>query len=334
MKNSLPLFLILLLLSCGEGVHRVSRPQIGTIINLTMIGRADQAGRAGEAAFAEIERIESLMSPYAAGSDIDRINRKAGAPAPVSRETFGLIKRAMAISVETSGAFDITFAGIAGLWKLRGDNFFPPGPATVRSLLPLVDYRKVVLDSDRVTVRLKEPGMRLGLGGIAKGYAIERALAVLNDHGIENAIVDAGGDLQVSGNRQGRPWRTGLRNPRGDGVIAAIDMEPGESVATSGDYERFAEYRGKRYHHIIDPRTGFPAESGLASVSVITRDPVMSDALATAIFIMGRDRGLAFAAEREGVKVILVDEKGAVHASRGLAKRLQVLDAGLSVRWY
>ncbi len=187
-------------------------------------------------------------------------------------------------------------------------------------------------------MRLRRPcafekrGMKIGLGGIAKGYVIRRALEVLRSLGIEHAIVDAGGDLQVLGTKDGEEWLAGLVHPRTKELVIAIKMRDGDTVATSGDYERFAEHRGVRYHHIIDPATGFPANR-LASVSVICSDPVEADAYATAIFVMGKERAVEFLKGRSGLEVILIDPEMRVWASESLRGRIVMLKE-MGVEWF
>ena len=161
--------------------------------------------------------------------------------------------------------------------------------------------------------------MKIGLGGIAKGYAVKRGIDILRKRGIRSAIVEEGGDLQVMGMKQGKRWVTGLRHPREQSLVLALKLDDGDSIATSGDYERFAMYKGRRYHHIMDPRTGFPA-SGFSSVSVVSSDPVVSDSYATAIFVMGPEQALEFLKKREDLEVILIDRKMNIIISKSLKK--------------
>lgn len=326
---------ILLLVSCREThTYRAGRPLIGTLINLTIVTDSEaHAAQAAEAAFAEIARIESLFSPFKKESDVYRINAFGGdREVPVSGESLNLLKQAVETSEATGGAFDVTFATLSGLWKVGSDHFILPSMEKVQRLLPCMGADKIVLSMQKKSVRFSNRKTKIGLGGIAKGYAILRAVQVLRDHGITNAIVDAGGDVQVIGNRDGSPWRVGLIHPRTKNIIAVLSMEPGQSVATSGDYERFSMYKGRRYHHIIDPGTGFPAE-GMASVSVICADPVAADAYATAFFVMGAERARTILSRRNDLQVILIDGAMKIWASKGLKARIQ-WDGDQRVTWF
>lgn len=321
----------LALVSCKGSLSRVARPQLGTIVTLSFFSDVERAPDIAEAVFGEIERVESLMSPHRPGSDVSRMNRGPW-PAAVSRETFGLVRRSRAISVETGGAFDITFAALSPLWDLTNKNFTPPSPAAVAAFLPLVDYRNILLDPERTSVAFGRRGMKVGMGAVAKGYAVERAIAVMKARGVESGIVEAGGDLQVIGRKGRRPWLTGLRHPRSDAILLTIDVEDGDAVATSGDYERFAMRGGRRYHHILDPRTGFPAGGGLISVTVISRSAVLSDAYATAIFVMGLDGVREFLWRHGEIDVILVDEAMKLYVSERLRERITLLEKA-EVEW-
>jgi len=304
---------------------------MGTMVNLTIVGDRPAASRSAEAAFAEIMRIESLMSPYRDVSDVYRINHSAGKPVSVSSETLQILDRSIRAGDETGGAFDITFASIAHLWDYKKKTFVPPAESDVHRLLPLVNYRALQIDRNSNTVTLPSSLTMIGLGGIAKGYAVARALQVIREHGIENAIVDAGGDLQVAGTSTGRPWRTGVRHPRDGSVFMAIDLESGEAVTTSGDYERYAEYRGKRYQHIIDPRTGHPAD-GPASVSVLSKDPVRCDYLATAFMVRGIEWAKTYLHVNRDVLVVIVDGDMKVYVSESLKKRAEFIQS-VNVNW-
>jgi len=326
------IILTTMITACRESIHQVSRPQLGTIINLTIIADDTTAARASSAAFDEIERIEKLMSPVSREGDVWRINTSAQfSPVTVSADTFLVLDAAQGVSRESGGAFDVSFASLAQLWNYKSEHFLPPREVAVRSMLPLVDYRNIILDASKRTIFFRRRGMKIGLGGIAKGYAVRRAMEVLKEKGVRNAIVEEGGDLLVVGSKYGKPWVTGLRHPREPELLLAIAMPDGESVATSGDYERFAEYQGKRYHHIIDPRTGYPAET-LASVSVLCNDPMLADVWATALFVMGRDAALKVLEKKRDISVILVDKDMGVTASRRLKENITLFVKG-DIRW-
>lgn len=323
------------LASCdGRSSYTASRLQLGTIINLTAVASSEkEALQASERVFEEIGRVENLMSPYKPGSDVYRINQAGWEqPVAVSEDTFLLLKRSAEISVQTGGAFDITFASLSSLWNFNLKKFIPPSRESVARRLPLVNYRLIVLDPAGRRVRLSRRGTRIGLGGIAKGYAIKRGIEAFRSAGITAAIVEAGGDLQVLGNKRCEPWRVGLAHPRKKGIVLSIALEDGEAVTTSGDYERFAVYEGVRYHHILDPRTGFPAK-GLLSVSVIAKDAVDADAFATALFVMGREKALKFLSGRRDIQAILVDLDMNYYASKELKGRIVLLE-DVKIRWF
>ncbi len=324
-----------LLAGCAQKVvFRIGRPLVGTIVNLTIVAESEEkAAKASQAVFDEIARIERLLSPYDEKSDISRVNRNAAAKEViVSAETFGLIERSVKTSDATGGAFDITFASIAHLWNYRDPNFRPPSDAVLRGALPLLNYRHIVLDEKKRSVRFANPRTKIGLGAIAKGYLVGRSIALLRSMGVTDAIVEAGGDLQVSGSRDGSPWTVGLIHPRTRNIIASIALESGEAIVTSGDYERFVIYSGKRYHHIIDPKTGHPAE-GMASVTVLCPDPEEADALATSFFVMGKERTVRFLAGRPDVRVVLIDPEMKVSASKSLRGRVTFLEE-TAVDWF
>ncbi|HPJ38579.1 MAG TPA: FAD:protein FMN transferase [Spirochaetota bacterium] len=340
MKNKLliitatTIFCSMVFLSCKEShTYRVGRPLIGTLINLTIVTDSEaHAAKAAEAAFAEIARIESLFSPFRKESDVFRMNAFGGTrEVPVSDESLRLLKQAVDISAATDGAFDVTFATLSGLWRVGSDPFVPPSGKRVQELLQYMGADKILLSLQKKSVRFKNRKTKIGLGGIAKGYAILRAIEVLRAHGITKAIVDAGGDVQVLGSRDGSPWRVGLIHPRTKNIIAVLALEPGQSVATSGDYERFSMYKGRRYHHIIDPRTGFPAE-GMASVSVLCSDPVAADAYATAFFVMGMERARGILSQRKDLQAIIIDNNMKIYVSKGLKGQV-TWNGNIGIAW-
>lgn len=326
MKRAIILILVPLLWSCRGAVNSVSRPLVGTIVTVTFICDQEDAPATGEAVFGEIARIERLMAPSDGQSDVSAINRGSGSgPVTVSRETYDLVEKSVRISAETDGSFDITFAPLAPLWNYKDRNFVPPSPGAVAALLPLIGSDKIRLYPERRAVAFALPGMKIGLGAIAKGYAVERGIMALRKRAVESGIVEAGGDLQVIGSKFGKPWVTGLRDPRTDAILLSLELEDGDAIATSGDYERFVMRNGVRYHHIIDPRTGYPA-SGFSSVSVLSGSASLSDAYATAIFVMGPGRVKEFLGRHAEISVILVDQKERLSISRKLKERVTMLE--------
>src|SRR5210317_972666 len=229
------------------------------------------------------------MSTYRDESEISKINREAAERKVVAGdELFGLIRRSLDISVLTRGAFDITYDSVGQHYDFRSRQ--RPDVETVEVEREHIDYQLVKLDQVTSTVRFLEQGVRINLGGIAKGYVVERGIDVLRRHGVEYGVVTAGGDSRLLGDRRGRPWMIGIRDPREDGQVAISVPLEDEAISTSGDYERYFEEHGVRYHHILQPSTGMPA-SGVHSATVFGPDAVFTDALSTSVFVMGVDKG-------------------------------------------
>ncbi len=275
----------------------------------------------------EIRRIEYLMTTWRADSELSRVNDRAGKEkVAVSPETFDIVKESLHTSQISEGTFDITFESLHGLWKFDQDlDPHPPTAAAVKAKLPLVGYRHVHLDPAAHTVYLDRAGTRISLGGIAKGYAVDRAAAVLDRAGLPSFFVQAGGDLFTRGNKpDGTPWSAGVRDPRGpEGSYFAILHVSDRAFSTAGDYERSYIEGGKRYHHIIDPRTGFPATAS-RSVTIWAPTALLADAIDDAVFILGPDKGLALVESIPDVGAVIVDANNKVWVSRRLASVLEV----------
>lgn len=290
---------------------------MGTEVSVYLWSDDDALGeQALEEVFAEAERIDRLMSTYKEGSEISEINRLAAdGPVVAGEELFRLLQRSLDISVLTLGAFDITFDSVGRHYDFRARQ--RPDAETVAVERENIDYRYVKLDEAASTVAFKKKGVRINLGGIAKGYVVERGVDILRRHGIENAIVTAGGDSRLLGDRRGRPWMVGIRDPRIDGEIAISVPLADEAISTSGDYERYFDEDGLRYHHIIQPETGEPAGS-VQSATVFGPDAVITDALSTSVFVMGVERGLTLIATLPDYESIVIDSEGRVYYSDGL----------------
>ena len=304
-----------------------SRVSMGSEVHLTAWA-ADEPAALGafEAVFDEFDRLDALMSVWKPGSDIERLNRAAGEkPVPVSPEVREVLGIAREASEWTDGKFDVTFGALSGLWKFDHDlDGNIPAPADVAARLPLIDYRKLQIDDRAGTAFLTAKGMRAHLGGIGKGYAVDRAAAILRGRGLRDFMIQSGGDLYVAGQRGDRPWRAGIQDPRGpEGTIfAAMDLTD-SAFSTSGDYERFFIKDGRRYHHIIDPATGEPAR-GSRSVTIVTPRAVVADGLSTGVFILGPEKGMALIERLHGVEGVIVTSSNNVLVSSGLARRLVV----------
>ena len=294
-----------------------ARAMMGTEVSVHLWSDDPEAGRlALEEVFQEAARIDRLMSTYKDESEISKINREAAQTAVVAGdELFGLIRRSLDISVLTRGAFDITYDSVGQHYDFRARQ--RPDTDTIEAEREHIDYQLVKLDQTAVAVRFLQEGVRINLGGIAKGYVVERGIDILRGRGVQNAIVTAGGDSRLLGDRRGRPWMVGIRDPRNDGQVAISVPLTDEAISTSGDYERFFDENGTRYHHIIQPRTGEPA-GGVHSATVFGPDAVMTDALSTSVFVMGVESGLTLISSLPDYESIVIDEQGKVFYSDGL----------------
>ncbi len=278
---------------------------------------ADQAASLMTAAMAEIDRIEEEMSTFRESSPISAVNREAAVrPVPVSAELFGLVERALELSKMTSGAFDITFDSVGQLYDFRAGR--RPDDEEIAARLGSIDYHQVQLLPKQHAIRFLHPGVRINLGGIAKGYTVESVIDLLRKAGVEHALATAGGDTRLLGDRRGRPWTVGIRDPDDRrGLVTRLALVD-EAISTSGDYERFFIEDGVRYHHILDPSTGHSA-GALRSATVIGPDATMTDGLSTSVFVLGPDRGLALIDSLPDYEAIVVMPDHSVRFSAGLA---------------
>ena len=279
--------------------------------------------------FREFDRLEALMTVWRESSDVQRINAAAGRePVAVSPDTLAVLRQARQVSEWTGGKFDVTFGVLNDLWRFDHDqDNRVPDAAEVRRRLPLIDYHALRLDDPPGTAFLTRPGMRVNLGGIGKGYAIDRGVEILRRHGLRDFMIQAGGDMYVAGQKDGRAWRLGIQDPRGPGgsTFAAIDLSD-STFSTSGDYERAFVSNGVRYHHIIDPSTGEPAR-GCRSVTILTDRAVLADGLSTGVFLLGPKEGLALVERLPNVDAVIVTSTNDVVITPRLKGRVQLLAA-------
>jgi thiamine biosynthesis lipoprotein len=311
-------------MSGGEKVTAEGRA-MGTHLAYAAFTRPDldaaKIHAAFDAATAEIVRIEKLMTTWDPASEVSRVNAAAGkAPVAVGPETFDVIRESVHASEMSEGCFDITFETLHGLWKFDQDlDPHPPSAQDVESRRKYVGYKHVKLDAKASTVFLDEEHVRIGLGGIAKGYAVDRASKVLEAAGLDSYYVQAGGDLFTRGLKpDGTPWVAGVRDPRGpEGDYFAMMPVSNHAFSTAGDYERGYVVGGKRYHHIIDPRTGYPATSS-RSVTIWAPTALLADEVDDAVFILGPERGLALVESLDGVGAVIVDAQNRVWRSKRL----------------
>lgn len=291
---------------------------MGTAISVELWSEDAAAGEAAmDAVMQEMHRIDHAMSPHRADSELSRINRDAAAaPVPLSVEMCALLARALHFSRFTYGAFDISYAAVGRLYDYRQG--LRPTPAQLQQARAAVGYRQLQLDVQARTLRFGRSGMCIDLGGFAKGYAVDRAVALLRQRGVSHAHVSAGGDSCVLGDRRGRPWMIGVRDPRRSGEVIALLPLADTSISTSGDYERYFDEDGVRFHHLIDPATGCSPRS-VHSVTILADDGLTTEALSKAVFILGLEAGLRLIEAHGGVDAIVVDAAGALHYSSGLA---------------
>ncbi len=290
---------------------------MGTTIHAELWSDYGADGTAAlDAVMAEMHRIDRLMSPHKATSELSRINREAQAgPVVISDEMFTLLQKAVAFSHVSNGAFDITYASAGHLYDYRAG--VQPSQDALRAACAAIGWRNLILDGRECSVQFARPGMRIDLGGFAKGHAVDNAARILNQLGITNAVISAGGDSRAIGDRRGRPWTIAVRDPRREGEVVAVLPLEDVSISTSGDYERFFERHGERCHHILDPRTG-RSPSSVRSVTILANDGLTSEALSKSVFVMGIERGMQLVASQPGADAIVVDAQGALHYSSGL----------------
>ncbi|MAF64272.1 MAG: thiamine biosynthesis protein ApbE [Planctomycetes bacterium] len=307
-------------------VVEATRPLMGTLFAVKVWappGRGPAAAEATHAALDAVGELEGRISSWQAGSDTAKINRAAGrAVVPVHPQLRELLEVSARWARRTKGAFDVTGGALFELWGRARERGTLPSEQAIRAGLALVDHRGVELHGDGV--RLSRAGMKLGFGSVGKGFAADCAAERLRDKGFADFVIDAGGDLLVSGSRNDRPWQVGVRDPRRGRLLATAQL--GEcAIATSGDYEQFLIVDGERFGHVIDPRNGWPAR-GVSSVVVVASSAADADALATGLFVLGPDEGLALVERASSVEALFVLEGGEVRASQGLALRDDILE--------
>ncbi len=326
MKNSLAFFFSLMgVLSFGQPRQTLvtvkkSLKLMGTNFEVTVVAPNEEIGYINiDVAVSEIQRIERLISSWDEKSETSLINRNAGiVPVKVSKELYGLIERSIGISRITDGAFDITYGPMDKIWKFDGSMKKLPTPEEVKAMVSKIGYRKIVLDPVKGTVFLPEAGMRIGFGAIGKGYAADRARELLISKDVMGGIINASGDLTTWGTKAtGEKWMVGISNPLDrDKVFGWLPVIE-SSVATSGGYEKYIVFEDRKYSHILDPRTGMPTQ-GPSSVSIFAKQAELCDALATAVFVMGRDVGLHMINQLDGVEAVVIDSDNKIHRSTGI----------------
>jgi len=294
---------------------------MGNRFELSVVGTDEQwANEKIEAGINEIRRIETLLTTFNDSSETNRINANAGiAPVEVSRETFELIQRSLRISALTQGAFDISYGSIdKRLWNFDQQMTELPDKDTAKKMVRLINYKNIILDNEKFTVFLREKGMRIGFGGIGKGYAAERAKQVMKMQGVESGVVNASGDLITWGLQpNGKQWTIAISDPNNSNHAFSYMEISDMAVATSGNYEKFVVIGGKKYSHTIDPHTGLPV-SGIKSVTIITTNAELADAMATPVTIMGISAGMDMINQMKNIEAVIVDDDDNLYTSKNI----------------
>ena len=324
MKRVSFIVLIFLPLIAGcSGPKTVQKTEtiMGTQVSITVVAKTEQEGEAAiDAAMAEVRRFDRMMSLYKDDSEITRVNLAAGkGPVEVSPEMIEIVEAARKISELTDGAFDVTVGPLVVLWQMRLKEGAAPTETEIESIKNRVGYRNIITDKKASTLFLMKPGMIMDLGGCAKGYVADKVAELLKGRGIDNAIVALAGDIRVMGHRpDGSSWRIGVQHPRDSAKTLTVLELSDKFISTSGDYERYQIVHRKRYHHILDPRTGKPSE-GMESVTLVGERGSDGDPLATALFILGPKQGRKIV-KKLGYEAIFVDDKGRVVMTDGIKK--------------
>jgi len=293
---------------------------MGSRFDITVVANDSlQANKHINTAVAEISRIEKLISSWDDNSQTSEINRNAGAkPVKIDKELFNLIERAIGISKLTDGAFDISYASMDRIWQFDGSMTVMPSEKEIKSSVEKVGYQNIVLDKKNSTVFLKLEGMKIGFGAIGKGYAADKAKTLLISKGVPSGIINASGDMNTWGKQpNGNDWKVAITNPMDKNKVFALLPITNGAVVTSGNYEKYVNFNGKRYTHIIDPRTGYPS-TGIISVTVFAPKAELADALATSVFVMGKEAGLDRINQLPKIECIIIDNKGNITKSKNI----------------
>jgi thiamine biosynthesis lipoprotein len=314
------LFVLATSSSFGQQIFKKKQNLLGSPFEITVVATDSiQGNQFTDLAIAEVKRIENLISDWIPTTQISKVNQNAGiAPVKVDKEVYDLVERATKISKLTSGAFDISYASMDRIWKFDGSMKEMPTAEAIKNSVAKVGYQNIILNKNESSIFLKNEGMKLGLGGIGQGYIADKIKVVLQENGCSSGLVNVSGDINTWGKQpNGLPWSVGIINPMNKNKVFATFPLDDRAVETSGSYEKYVTFNGKRYSHIIDPRTGYPA-SGIISVSVFAKQTELADALATGIFVLGIEVGLDLVNQLNGIDCIIVDDKGAVHVSKNI----------------
>jgi len=290
---------------CGcqsrQALYKDSRLMMGTFVEV-----ASPDKEAAGIVFSEIARIEGLLSKYNEDSEIARLNKLG--ELEVSDETLYILRKAREFWQASDGAFDISVGPLVDLWGFTDKKYLVPEEKIIKKTLGLVGTDKIIFNPGNNVIKFKFRGMKIDLGAIAKGYALDRAVRRLRESGVKSCLINAGGNVYCLGDKFGKPWNVAVKDPRRPGFTEYLKLQDG-AVATSGDYEQYFMHQEKRYAHIFNPKTGYPAQAGVVCVTVVAPDALTADALATAIFVLGKDKGLKLAERFQDVKIEIAEEK-------------------------
>jgi thiamine biosynthesis lipoprotein len=321
LKALITSFLILFSIVCAaQEPYKRTLKLMGSRFDITVVANDSiQANKYIDTAVAEISRIEKLISSWDDNSQTSEINRNAGAkPLKVDKELFNLIERAIGISKLTDGAFDISYASMDRIWQFDGSMTVMPSEKEIKSSVEKIGYQNIVLDKKNSTVFLKLEGMKIGFGAIGKGYAADKAKTLLISKGVPSGIINASGDMNTWGKQpNNEDWKVAITNPMNKNKVFALLPITNGAVVTSGNYEKYVNFNVKRYTHIIDPRTGYPS-TGIISVTVFAPKAELADALATSVFVMGKEAGLDRINQLPKIECIIIDDKGNITKSTNI----------------
>lgn len=321
MKNIICILLLITSsFSFGQLIYKKKLALLGSPFEITVVANDSIEGNQyADMAVAEVKRIENLISDWIPTTPISEINKNAGIqPIKVNDEVFELVQRATKVSKLTNGAFDISYASMDKIWKFDGSMTEMPTPEAIKKSVEKIGYENIILDEKEKTIFLKVKGMKLGLGGIGQGYIADKVKALLQSKGCVSGIVNVSGDINTWGKQpNGKPWTVAIVNPMNKNKVFATFPLDDSAVETSGSYEKYVVFNGIRYSHIIDPRTGYPAQ-GIVSVSVFAKQTEIADALATGVFVLGVEVGLDLINQLKGIECIIVNDKGKVFTSKGI----------------
>lgn len=321
--STIMLICIVSLSACAaSGYKPVKRSEflLDTIVEITVYEKNKTANDTLDELFGEIRSSEQKYSRHIADSEISKINNNPGKMVTVSEDTEDVIEKTLYFSSASDGLFDISIGPLVDLWDINGNNPHVPSPDEIASALKKIDYRRIAMDKENNTVSVADNGMSLDLGAIAKGSITDKLVSMLREKGTRSALLNLGGNLYLHGSKpDGSAWNVGIRNPFGLqgeylGTVAVRDM----SVVTSGIYERFFEENGKVYHHILNPKTGYPADNDLVSVSILSPSSTLADGFSTTVFLLGPDAGMALIEKTDNAEAILVTREKKIYLSSGI----------------